>query len=222
MPEPELEQLRALAQRTLANYQSRAEAFWEGTRDHDVRQNIEALLAALPPRQGLRILDLGCGPGRDLMALRDMGHAPVGLDGCPAFVRQAREQSGCPVLEQSFFELSLPPESFDGVFANASLFHVPRATLPRVLGELRAALAPGGALFCSNPRAMQREFEGFQGERFGTYLTLASWSELFWRAGFDLLHHYLRPAGKSEIEQPWLAMVLRRRDDLAAPRRRDT
>ena len=202
--------LRAIASRTLSHYEERAEAFWEGTRDHDVSQNLQALLTALPARPNLRILDLGCGPGRDLVALRSLGHAPVGLDGCAAFVRMAREHSGCEVLEQSFLELALPPQSFDGVFANASLFHVPGAELPRVLRELFAALVPGGALFCSNPRAMGAEREGWQGERYGTYLSLESWSALFEAAGFTQLLHFLRPAGKPASEQPWLAMVLRK------------
>lgn len=210
MKEPDVNALRSVAARTLSHYQARAESFWEGTRDHDVSQNLQALLGALPAKLGLRILDLGCGPGRDLVALRDLGHAPVGLEGCSAFVKMAREHSGCQVLEQSFFELALPTAAFDGIFANASLFHVPRATLPRVLGELCLALVPGGALFCSNPRAMDGEREGWQGERYGTYLTLESWSELFAAAGFTLEQHFLRPSGKPSAEQPWLAMVLRK------------
>jgi SAM-dependent methyltransferase len=202
--------LRTIAERTLWHYEASAESFWEGTKGHDVSQNLQALLGALPALRGLRILDVGCGPGRDLIALRALGHIPVGLDGCTAFVKMAREHSGCEVLEQSFFELSLPPSSFDGVFANASLFHVPRVTLPRVLGELFAALVPGGSLFCSNPRAMGGEREGWQGERYGTYLTLESWSALFKAAGFELLQHYLRPPGRPAAEQPWLAMVLKK------------
>jgi len=202
--------LRAVANRTLWHYEASAGSFWEGTKGHDVSQNLQALLGALPARPGLRILDVGCGPGRDLIALRDAGHTPVGLDGCAAFVKMAREHSGCEVLEQSFFELSLSPRSFDGVFANASLFHVPRATLPRVLGELFEALRPGGSLFCSNPRAVAAEREGWQGERYGTYLTQESWSALFETAGFQLLQHFLRPPGRPAAEQPWLAMVLRK------------
>jgi SAM-dependent methyltransferase len=202
--------LRAVAARTLWHYEASAGSFWEGTKGHDVSQNVQALLGALPSRPGLSILDVGCGPGRDLIALRDLGHVPIGLDGCAAFVKMAREHSGCEVLEQSLFELSLPTAGFDGVFANASLFHVPRATLPRVLRELFEALRPGGALFCSNPRAMGAEREGWQGERYGTYLSLESWSALFEAAGFQLLQHFLRPPGRPAAEQPWLAMVLRK------------
>jgi SAM-dependent methyltransferase len=203
-------ELRVVAERTLSHYQSRAEAFWEGTRDHDVSQNLNTLLGALPARPGLRILDLGCGPGRDLLTLRELGHVAIGLDACSAFVQMAREHSGCEVLEQSFFELLLPAASFDGIFANASLFHVPRATLPRVLSDLFAALVPGGALFCSNPRAMTEEHEGWQGERYGSYLSLESWSELFEGAGFVRESHFLRPSGKPPAEQPWLAMLWRK------------
>lgn len=202
--------LRAIAARTLWHYEASARSFWEGTKDHDVSQNLQALLGALPSRPGLRILDVGCGPGRDLITLRDLGHNPVGLDGCAAFVKMARAHSGCEVLEQSFLELSLPSGHFDGVFANASLFHAPRASLPRVLGELFETLQAGGALFCSNPRAMGAEREGWQGERYGTYLSLESWSALFETAGFQLLQHFLRPPGRPATEQPWLAMVWRK------------
>ena len=68
----------------------------------------------------------------------------VGLDGSAEFVAMARDFSGCAVLHQSFLHLDLPDAAFDGVFANASLFHVPRAVLPTVLAQLHASLRPGG------------------------------------------------------------------------------
>src|SRR5688572_6068739 len=94
-----------IAARTLGHYEAHAADFWEGTRDHDVSQNRAALLDALGGAPPLRILDLGCGPGRDLAAFAALGHAPVGLDGCAAFVAMAREHAGCEVLHQSFFAL---------------------------------------------------------------------------------------------------------------------
>ena len=115
------EQLTEISERTLGHYNGSAASFWEGTRGHDVVQNINALLAALDQPAPCRILDFGCGPGRDLMAFSALGHTPVGLDGSANFCAMAREHSGCEVLHQDFLALDLPAAHFDGVFANARM-----------------------------------------------------------------------------------------------------
>jgi SAM-dependent methyltransferase len=208
----------SISRRTLAHYESRAEAFWEGTRDHDVTQNYAALLGSLEGAGPFTLLDLGCGPGRDLDAFRAAGHEAVGLDGCAAFCAMARERTGCEVLEQDFLGLDLPEARFDGVFANASLFHVPSRELPRVLGQLHRALKPRGVLFASNPRPSgedragprEREREGWNGERYGCYFEIDGWREFLVAARFEEIRHYYRPSGLPESQQPWLAMVWRR------------
>jgi SAM-dependent methyltransferase len=197
------------SRRTLAHYDQRAEDFWQGTRGHDVRQNMEALLSAIQSAPPFAILDFGCGPGRDLKAFKELGHAPVGLDGSARLAAMAREYSGCEVWEQEFLALDLPPARFDGVFANATLFHVPSAALPRVLGELHAALKPGGVLFSSNPRGANEE--GWNRGRYGVYHDLESWRRHLTGAGFAELSHYYRPPGLPREQQPWLATVWRRR-----------
>ncbi|MGH8661122.1 MAG: class I SAM-dependent methyltransferase, partial [Burkholderiales bacterium] len=128
--------LEAIAARTLEHYDRHAEYFWQGTRDHDVSQNIEALLRHLEGEPPYTILDLGCGPGRDLKAFTELGHVAVGLEGSARFAAMARALSGCEVWLQDFLKLDLPAARFDGVFANAALFHVPTQELPRVLLEL--------------------------------------------------------------------------------------
>jgi SAM-dependent methyltransferase len=115
----------------------------------------------------------------------------------------ARAASGCEVLEQDFLRLELPPAGFDGIFANAALFHVPAQELPRVLSELRAALRPRGVLFCSNPHG--RNEEGWSRGRYGAFLDWETWKALAEGAGFGALHHYYRPAGLPRAQQPWLA-----------------
>lgn len=194
---------------TLAHYDQRAEEFWRGTRGHDVRQNIEALLNAIEAPAPFAILDFGCGPGRDLKAFVDMGHLAVGLEGSARFAAMAREFSGCEVWEQDFLALDLPAGRFDGVFANAALFHVPSLELPRVLRELRATLKPGGVLFSSNPRGDNEE--GWNRGRYGAYHDLESWRRHVAAAGFEELGHYYRPPGLPREQQPWLASVWRRR-----------
>jgi SAM-dependent methyltransferase len=175
-----------------------------------MKQNVDALLEALRGSAPLRILDFGCGPGRDLVTLRAAGHLPVGLDGCAAFVAMAKAHSGCTVLQQSFFTLALPAASFDGVFANAALFHVPQSILLRVLRELFATLVPGGVLFCSNPRSLGADAEGWQGQRYGSFLSIESWTREIAAAGFSLERQFLRPDGKPPAQQAWLAMVWRK------------
>src|SRR5258706_9091954 len=105
---------------------------------------MDALVKHVEGNPPFTILDFGCGPGRDLKAFKDLGHEPVGLEGSARFAAMAREFSGCEVLEQDFLSLELPAARFDGVFANASLFHVPGRELPRVLGEVHATLKPDG------------------------------------------------------------------------------
>jgi len=193
---------------TLQHYDTRATEFWEGTRGHDVTQNIDALLRHIRAAPPFRILDLGCGPGRDLAAFRALGHEPIGLEGSPRLAAMAREHGGCEVWEQDFLALDLPASAFDGIFANASLFHVPSRELPRVLGELRAALRPQGVLFSSNPRGDNEE--GWNRGRYGAYHDLEAWRAFLEAAGFAELEHYYRPPGLPREQQPWLASVWRK------------
>lgn len=200
--------LEIISHTTLKHYESVAESFWQGTQHHDVTQNYAALLRAIEASPPFTLLDFGCGPGRDLAWFRSQNHEAVGLDGCPSFVAMARQHSGCEVLHQDFLALELPTERFDGVFANASLFHVPQQELPRVLRTLNSALKPRGVLFSSNPRGEDRE--QWNGERYGCYLTIETWREVVISCGFEEVEHYYRPPGLPRHQQPWLASVWRK------------
>ncbi|TAK43379.1 MAG: class I SAM-dependent methyltransferase [Betaproteobacteria bacterium] len=207
---PDPQPLAEIAARTLEHYDQNADAFWEGTREHDVSQNIEALVQAIEGAPPFAILDLGCGPGRDLMAFAALGHRAVGLEGAARLAAMARANSGCEVWQQDFLRLDLPDGRFDGVFANAVLFHVPSRELPRVLRELHAALKPRGVLFASNPHG--NNVEGWNRGRYGAYHDLETWRRFVSAAGFAELAHYYRPAGLPRARQPWLASVWRRLD----------
>ena len=204
------QELEKIAGLTLGHYNQQAEEFWEGTRDHDVSQNIAAMLQYIKGEPPFTILDFGCGPGRDLKAFADLGHIAIGLEGAAHFVAMARAHSRCEVWQQDFLKLALPENHFDGIFANAALFHVPSQELPHVLLELHASLKPAGVLFTSNPHGHNEE--GWNRGRYGVYHDLETWRGYVSAAGFAELTHYFRPAGHPREKQPWLASVWRRQE----------
>jgi SAM-dependent methyltransferase len=200
--------LESVANQTLRHYAGRARDFRERTHDHDVSQNIAALLRQIEGPAPFDILDVGCGPGRDLKTFVGLGHNAIGLEGCADFAAMARE-SGQEVWEQNFLALDLPEDRFDGIFANATLFHIPSQELPRVLQQFRATLKPCGVLFSSNPRGSNEE--GWFNGRYCAYHDLDAWRRFMTGAGFAELDHYYRPAGLPREEQPWLASVWRKK-----------
>ena len=200
--------LDQLSQRTLAHYNDRAAEFFSGTVNHDVSQNISALLQSIQATRPFVILDVGCGPGRDLKTFRELGHIVIGVEGAERFVAMARAYSGCEVWQQDFLKLDLPDAYFDGVYANASLFHIPSQVLARVLRELYATLKPSGVLFSSNPRGNNEE--GWNQERYAVYHDLESWRAYMMAAGFVEVTHFYRPQGLPIEQQAWLASVWRK------------
>ena len=201
------DELKAIAGRTLQHYDHNAQQFREATQDHDVSQNIQALLQYIEGPKPFTILDFGCGPGRDLKTFTELGHVAIGLDGSSNFAAMAGTLE-LEVWEQNFLQLNLPAERFDGIFANASLFHIPCQELPRVLTELNATLKPRGILFSSNPRGSNQE--GWSDDRYGAFHDLEAWRKYATEAGFTELTHYYRPAGRPRDQQPWLASVWRK------------
>ena len=202
------QELRRLSEITIGHYDNVADDYWHGTRNHDVSQNYEAFLEAIEGKPPFDILDLGCGPGRDLQYFNSLGHAVMGLDGSEALVSMARSNSGCKVLQQNFLAMNLPERHFDGVFANASLFHVPSKELPRILLEVSTTLKSRGVLFCSNPRGNNEE--GLEGSRYSCFFDLDTWRDYVVDAGFVEVQHYFRPTGLPRHRQPWLATVWRK------------
>ncbi|MGZ9058755.1 MAG: class I SAM-dependent methyltransferase, partial [Burkholderiaceae bacterium] len=97
--------LEKISTLTLEHYNPRADDFREGTSDHDVSQNIAALLRHIESAPPFTILDFGCGPGRDLKTFAALGHVTIGLEGAARFVEMARTDTACEVWQQDFLAL---------------------------------------------------------------------------------------------------------------------
>lgn len=200
--------LRRADRLTIAAYDQMADAYWTETRDRDLQSDYDLFLGHLHGEGPFDLLDLGCGPGRDLRYFASLGHRAVGIDGSARFVAMARAYSGCVVMRQNFRRLRLAAERFDGVFASASLFHLLPADLPSVLTAVRATLKPRGVLLSLNPRG--RNEQGWLGDRFCCYHSLSAWRRYVREAGFIELAHAYRPQGVPRARQNWITTVWRK------------
>lgn len=204
------EDLRCAPDLTIAAYDRMADEYWDDARHRDLAADYALFLRHIDGSGPFELLDLGCGPGRDLRYFASLGHKVLGIDGSARFVAMARAYSGCRVLRQNLVKLRLPGQHFDGIFASASLFHVPPDDLPRVLSALRTALKVRGVLFALNPRG--RDEQGWLGDRFCCYYRLSTWRRTLQAAGFLELAHAYRPLGVPRSRQPWISTVWRRTD----------
>ena len=162
-------------------------------------------LRAIPP---IPFLIWAVGPGETSATSDHWATTRWGLDGSTEFVAMARPYSECEVLQQDFLAMALPERRFDGIFANASLFHVPSQELPRVLAGLSETLRSRGVLFCSNPRGNNEE--GLSGDRYCCFFDHDTWRDYVTAAGFFQVRHYYRPPGLPCHKQWWLSTVWRK------------
>ena len=132
--------------KTLNYYDQNADSFIEGTRNADMSAQYQLFLKHLP--QGGRLLDLGCGSGRDSAYFSSLGFEVTAVDGSEALCKRVRESYGIPALCIKFEELAFA-EEFDAIWACASLLHVKKADMPGVMEKVSAALKPGGVLYAS-------------------------------------------------------------------------
>jgi len=127
-------------------YRQNAQRFFTDTASVDMSALYTPFIDCLPP--GARILDAGCGSGRDVKAFSEMGFAVEAFDASAELVALARQLSGKPVAQMRFQDVDAV-EKYDGVWCCASLLHVSEAELPGVMTKLAIALKPGGVGYLS-------------------------------------------------------------------------
>ena len=192
---------------TLDFYEKNAESFTSGTVLADMNDARSRFLSRLP--FPARILDFGCGSGRDTKAFLEAGYAVDAVDGSPKLCALASEYTGIPVRQMLFEELAAE-NTYDGIWACASILHLPKEELRQVLKKISAALKPGGTLYTSFKYGT---FEGVRGGRYFTYFTEETLAD-FWEEIPELMSpetwitQDVRPGREKE---EWLNLLAGRR-----------
>jgi SAM-dependent methyltransferase len=148
--------------KTLEYYNQEAQDYTSDTIHADVSNLYPFFLSHLPPNA--TIMDLGCGPGRDSVYFLRKGYRVLSVDGAQEFCKLASKLTGQDVLCQTFENIDFT-EEFDGIWACASILHVPMSGLPKVLENISRALKKGGYFYASF------KYGSFEGERNGRYFT---------------------------------------------------
>lgn len=131
---------------TLFYYDRNAEQYYQNTVSLDLSDNLDRFLSHLPAAP--HILDFGCGSGRDTKAFMEKGCQVDAVDGCGTLCRLASEHTGIPVRYMLFEDLSAISE-YDGIWACASVMHLPNDELQTVMDKMMTAVKPGGLIYMS-------------------------------------------------------------------------
>lgn len=150
---------------TLDYYKENAETFVQNTVGVKFSEMQERFISYIKP--GGLILDLGCGSGRDSKAFLERGFRVTAVDGSPELCQYAEKVIGQPVICATFQEYE-PSETFDGIWACASLLHLPYVEIAPVLKKLANHLSLDGCLYLSFKHG---DFEGVRNGRYFTDMT---------------------------------------------------
>ena len=193
--------------KTIDYYNKHAEEFTASTFEVDMESLYQPFLAELP--EGARILDVGCGSGRDTLAFKNKGYQVDAIDYSEELVKKATRLTGIPIKLKSFYEVD-DYEAYDGIWACASLLHCERSRLAEVLEKMVQALKPNGVIYMSFKYGdSDREKDG----REFTDLNEQQAQELL--AQFDqvsLVQQWITVDKRPEREEQWLNLLLKKND----------
>jgi len=161
-------------------YEDHAADYAAATLKLSMRTAMDQFVGSLSCRAS--VLDLGCGGGRDLRALREQAFSAIGVDWAISIAAVARRNSGCPTVVGDLRDLPFADEAFNGAWASASLLHLRRDEVPRALAEAWRVLKPGALFFASVKKGIG-EIEDSEGRWF-TFFERDEWGELLTANGF--------------------------------------
>lgn len=192
--------------KTLDYYNEQSAQFTGSTVDLEFSEIQDRFLSHLNP--GALILDFGCGSGRDSRYFLKKGFRVEATDGSEEMVRIATETAGIPVRQMLFQELD-EAEKYDGIFACASILHVPYAELKDILVRMRKAAKTGGFLYVSFKYG---DYEGYRNGRYFTDLKEDRFHELLEQAGgLEIVEEWISSdARPGRDDEKWLNAILRK------------
>ena len=191
--------------KTLAFYNKNAKAFAEETAFVDFKETQDKFINIL---QGKRVLDFGCGAGRDSKYFVKAGLDVVAIDGSAELCQIAESYAGIPVQQMLFQELD-DRSRYDGIWACSSILHLPKEELRSVLMKMLNALTDNGIIYTSFKYG---EFEGERNGRYFTDFTYESFCEFISDMKGITIEEYwytgdVRPGRE---DQKWLNLLLRK------------
>ena len=166
---------------TLAAYAAKAEDYANLVSRITPDQDLQAFLDAMP--SGGRVLDLGCGPGNSARMMGEAGLEVDASDASPEMVAIAKERHGVNARLERFDDLAAQ-DLYDGIWANFSLLHAPRAEMPRHLAAIHNALKTRGLLHLGLKTGDTEERD--EAGRFYAYYSELELLDLLKDAGFKL------------------------------------
>ncbi len=198
---------------TRKSYDSTAAAYQAHTLKLQPEAKVKAFLSYLLPNS--RILDLGCGPGRDSKYFVEQGHKVVGADISAHMIDLAREVvSQAEFIVSDIESLVLEKESFDAVWASASLLHVSKQAMPGVLTNLYRSLKPGGIFYVSMKKGMGEELkadERYGGvEKFWNYVNENELVDLLIKHGFRIVAKDINEIDSLYQTHPWISVICKK------------
>ena len=202
------DRISSYADRTISYYDANAADFVNTTQTVDFHETQEIFLSYLQPHGELRILDFGCGSGRDAKYFINQGYRVTAADGSAEICKAASEYLGQPVRHMLFHELN-DRDIYDGIWACASILHLTKKELPGVLCRMSTALRENGVIYTSFKYGT---FEGERNGRYFTYFTEESFGELLAQIpGLQIEKMWTTgDVREGRGDERWLNVILRR------------
>ncbi len=186
-------------------YDINANSYFTTTVNADVKGLYEHFIKYVP--NGAKILDLGCGSGRDTKAFLDMGYEVDAVDGSKELARLASDYTGVHVKCMDFKQLNAD-SVYDAVWACASLLHVTSQNLPNIMARMRRALKPSGVAYISFKHG---DFEGTRDGRYYTDMTHDRFAEVLNKSsGFSIVEEWYSDDVRNENNTVWYNVILRK------------